>query len=59
MSPSINGKLDEPTVVPDNSHKIRREDATGYIAPAFEGKDEQMSLGASTVPWLPLGRRKC
>jgi len=42
MAPSINGKLDAT----DSTHKIRREDATGYIAPAFEGKEEQMTLGS-------------
>jgi glutamate dehydrogenase len=49
--PSLNGISDasvshSPSPQPTHiTQKILKEDATGYIAPEFEGKAKQMELG--------------
>lgn len=35
-------------------HRILKDEASGYIAPVFEGKEQQMELGTFFMAWLQV-----
>ena len=55
---SITAPSSTPSPAPSHlSQKILEEDATGYIAPTFEGKAKQMKLGLPSPLYPPPSDR--